>query len=66
MVTPPPPSMFERLFGRRASRPREPEPADLGTAFGMEQTLDQPQWAEPGTPAEAVYPWLPGSRGAAR
>jgi hypothetical protein len=55
-----PPSMLQRLFGRRGARRREPEPADLGTAFGMEQTLDQPDWSAPGAPAENAYPWLAG------
>jgi hypothetical protein len=64
MVPAMPPSMLEKLFGRRRAHPREQEPADLGTAFGMEQTLDQPEWD--GSGAEPPYPWLPGSRPAAR
>lgn len=55
-----PPSMLQRLFGRREARRRELEPADLGTAFGMEQTLDQPDWSESGASAEVAYPWLAG------
>lgn len=46
MTRPIPPSLFERLFGRRGTRRRAPEPADLGTAFGMEQTFDRPEWRE--------------------
>ncbi|MEK8051920.1 hypothetical protein AACH10_16830 [Ideonella sp. DXS22W] len=33
-------SLFSRLAGRRGVV-REPEPADMGTAFGMEQWLDE-------------------------
>lgn len=61
-----PPSLFAWLTGRRrATRP--PEPADMGTAFGMEQWLDD---AEQLMAAEAqprrswLLRWLPG--GAAR
>ncbi len=53
--------MFERLFGRRGSRRREPEPADLGTAFGMEQTLDQPEPPQRGARADIARAWLPES-----
>lgn len=63
MLPLPPPSMLERLFGRRPPRPREPEPADLGTAFGLEQTLDQPEWSEPQAAPSRAYPWLPGRPG---
>jgi len=63
MVQPPPPTMLQRLFGRREGRRREPEPADLGTAFGMEQTLDQPQWPQPVADPDSPYAWLSGSRG---
>lgn len=57
MYRPHSPSMFERLFRRRRRRRREPEPADLGTAFGLEQTLDPPEWSKFG--ADRRYPWLP-------
>lgn len=33
-------SLISRLAGRRGVV-REPEPADMGTAFGMEQWLDE-------------------------
>jgi hypothetical protein len=35
------PSLLARLTGRRLHRQRQPEPADMGTAFGMEQWLDE-------------------------
>lgn len=35
------PSLLARLTGRRLHRQRRPEPADMGTAFGMEQWLDE-------------------------
>ena len=35
------PSLLARLTGRRRHRQRRPEPADMGTAFGMEQWLDE-------------------------
>lgn len=62
MVHPNPPTMFERLFGRRDARPREPEPADMGTAFGMEQTLDQPDYPEKVGVTKVSHRWLPGIR----
>lgn len=64
MVHPNPPSMFERLFGRRDSRPRAPEPADMGTAFGMEQTLDQPDYPDKVGVRNVSRRWLPGRRSA--
>lgn len=36
-------SLLARWTGRRATVRREPEPADLGTAFGMEEWLSTPQ-----------------------
>ena len=35
------PSLLARLTGRRRRSRRPPEPADMGTAFGMEQWLDE-------------------------
>jgi hypothetical protein len=45
MSKPSSPSLLARLTGRRRA-PRAPEPADMGTAFGMEQWLSSPD-AEP-------------------
>ncbi len=42
---------ISRLTSRRAATPRAPEPADLGTAFGMEVWLDSPAAAEATAPA---------------
>lgn len=60
-------SLFDRLTRRRPRAARAPEPADMGTAFGMEQWLATPgsELAAPGTvPQPAPKPrsrWLPGS-----
>ena len=62
MVHPTPPSMLARLFGTRPARPREQEPADLGTAFGMELTLDQSDLPEPPGADDGPYAWLPKGR----
>jgi hypothetical protein len=35
------PSLIVRLTRRRPRTLRQPEPADMGTAFGMEQWLDE-------------------------
>jgi hypothetical protein len=35
------PSLIARLTRRRPRTLRQPEPADMGTAFGMEQWLDE-------------------------
>ena len=35
------PSLLARLTRRRRAARRPPEPADMGTAFGMEQWLDE-------------------------
>jgi len=53
------PSWFSRLTSRRAATRRHPEPADLGTAFGMEVWLDSPAAAQP--PAPANKPAAPRS-----
>lgn len=60
-------SLFSRLAGRRGVV-REPEPADLGTAFGMEQWLDEADDSPSPAPAKpsarrAWWPrWLPRAR----
>ena len=62
------PSLLARLTGRRLHRQRRPEPADMGTAFGMEQWLDErdhggpPAATKPTTAAKrAWWPrWLQG------
>jgi len=51
------PTLFDRLTRRRRVV-RELEPADMGTCFGMEQTLDQPE-AEPMVAATPKRSWLP-------
>ncbi|MDT7833704.1 hypothetical protein [Aquabacterium sp. OR-4] len=53
-------SLFSRLAGRRGVV-REPEPADLGTAFGMEQWLDEADECIEAqrTPPAARRTWLP-------
>lgn len=62
-------SLFSRLAGRRGVV-REPEPADLGTAFGMEQWLDEADEMPAPVPAQTQARrawwsrWLP--RAAAR
>jgi hypothetical protein len=43
MTKPREPSLLARMTGRRPAARREPEPADLGTAFGMEEWLSTPQ-----------------------
>lgn len=59
-------SLFERLTNRRTRVPRAPEPADMGTAFGMEAWLATPG-SEVATPSNTppTTPklrsrWLPG------
>lgn len=56
------PSLLARLTRRRRATRRPPEPADMGTAFGMEQWLDERDHG--GRPAAAAAPsakrtWLP-------
>ena len=47
----------------RAARRRAQEPADMGTAFGMEQWLDERDHGTPATPAAAPSArparWMP-------
>lgn len=53
-------SLIARLTRRRARALRQPEPADMGTAFGMEQWLDERDHGStrPGT-APVRRSWLP-------
>ena len=54
------PSLIARLTRRRPRTLRQPEPADMGTAFGMEQWLDErDQGAMPSGTARARRSWLP-------
>lgn len=60
-------SLFERLTSRRPRPARAQEPADMGTAFGMEAWLATPG-SELATPSATPAPpprrrsrWLPGS-----
>ena len=53
-------SALTRLTERRARTRRLPEPADMGTAFGMEQWLDErDHQARPSLGARARHAWLP-------
>ncbi len=65
MSTPARLSLIERLMRDDASR-REPDPADMGTAFGMEQTLDQPETDDAPASNLGPFAWLaqllPGRR----
>ena len=58
-----PPSLLARLKGTRQRAMRAQEPADLGTAFGMEQWLDESAVDAPaGEPSAQRQPgssWLP-------
>lgn len=61
-------SWISRLTSRRAVTRRAPEPADLGTAFGMEEWLGSPAGSQAAAPApKPAEPrswrarWLPGS-----
>ena len=54
------PSLIARLTRRRPRAVRQPEPADLGTAFGMEQWLDErDQGGARPSGAPARRSWLP-------
>ena len=61
------PSLLARLTGQRRRGRRQPEPADLGTAFGMEQWLDERDQgglsattaATPAPATAAKRTWLP-------
>lgn len=63
------PSLLIRLSRTRRSARRAQEPADMGTAFGMESILDQPPLGTTPskTPAATAAGWLPRwLRGASR
>ena len=54
------PSLIARLTRRRPRALRQPEPADMGTAFGMEQWLDErDQGTMPSGTARSRRSWLP-------
>ncbi len=54
------PSLFARLTQRRPRGRRLPEPADMGTAFGMEQWLDERDHMQPAAGSvRARRFWLP-------
>jgi hypothetical protein len=54
------PSLIARLTQRRPRTLRQPEPADMGTCFGMEQWLDErDQHAPVAGAAPARRTWLP-------
>jgi hypothetical protein len=44
MSTPPRPT-FLRHFGRRPGARRQPDLADMGTAFALDEVMDQPQYS---------------------
>jgi hypothetical protein len=53
-------SLLARLTRRRPRALRQPEPADLGTAFGMEQWLDERDHGVlPPASAPVRRAWLP-------
>jgi hypothetical protein len=54
------PSLIARLTRRRPRTQRQPEPADMGTAFGMEQWLDERDHGGlPSGTTPARRSWLP-------
>ena len=54
------PSLIARLTHRRPRTIRQPEPADMGTCFGMEQWLDErDQHVSPATASPVRRTWLP-------
>jgi len=54
------PSLIARLTRRRPRTLRQPEPADMGTAFGMEQWLDERDHGVlPSGTTRARRTWLP-------
>ena len=63
-----PRSLLGRLFGRRGvrARARAQEPADMGTAFGLDWTMDELPAAAPALSATSAAPvkrrWLPTAR----
>jgi len=55
------PSLLARLTRRAPRGPRRQEPADMGTAFGMEQWLDERDHGatRPAAGSAAPRSWLP-------
>jgi len=54
------PTLLARLTRARRRKLRQPEPADLGTAFGMEQWLDERDQGPPVAAAAATRrAWWP-------
>ena len=57
------PALFARFSQTRPRASRAQEPADMGTAFGMEQWLAEcdrtPALAQPASPARRGVRWLP-------
>jgi len=57
------PALFARFLQPRPRAARAQEPADMGTAFGMEQWLDECDRskapARPADPARRGVRWLP-------
>jgi hypothetical protein len=49
-------SLRSLLTGRWRSARAVPDPADMGTCFGLEMTLDEPP-ADAPPPASATRPW---------
>ncbi|MFN0183765.1 MAG: hypothetical protein ACKVQR_08115 [Aquabacterium sp.] len=51
------PTFLERLT-RQDRSVREQEPADMGTAFGLEQSLDQPETDPAAAAPSGPFAWL--------
>ncbi len=56
--------LFERRADRRKPRRRPMEPADMGTALGLEHTLDQAQDFSPAPSQPARLGWMANLRSA--
>lgn len=56
MNTPPSP-LRTFLLGRARQAPAGVDPADMGTCFGLEMTLDQPPLLAPVGPAPSAHWW---------
>lgn len=65
MTSPPRTSLLRRLIGAPAEAPQQ-DPADMGTAIGMDYVMDQPPLAEPLRPRvpqdASRRSWLPRRR----
>lgn len=65
MTSPPRTSLLRRLIGAPADVPQQ-DPADMGTAIGMEYVMDQPPLVEPSRPRQTQdasrRSWLPRRR----